>query len=286
MASGVPGPFPGSSTSNQPQIVSPFPAPPDYAANYTTENIKSGKVLPPPPVPTKFTAFNEAYDLEGPILKSLGEMQITQYYDRNKDWKSELKKLNRSIVAAFLDLLEILIKSPDHPDRMNSIETIRLLFFNMHHLINEYRPVQARDTLKQMAIRQNQEIKDVNEKLRKFVQAGNAAIESLQTAFKNIDFAFNVPSAPKSCRDSNPDYSAAIEQTLVSSEFASNELAELLRTVDAIETGTYSVSATDDAPLDLNESNPKRIVGYLETSEEEEGSADDDANVSSDMGQL
>lgn len=40
-------------------------------------------------------------------------MQITQYYDRNKDWKSELKKLNRSIVAAFLDLLEILIKCVD-----------------------------------------------------------------------------------------------------------------------------------------------------------------------------
>lgn len=37
-------------------------------------------------------------------------MGITQFYDRSKDWKSDLKKLNRSIVAAFLDLLELLIK--------------------------------------------------------------------------------------------------------------------------------------------------------------------------------
>lgn len=48
---------------------------------------------------------------------------------------------------------------PDKLDRVEKLETIRLLFINMHHLINEYRPVQARDTLRQMVIRQNKEIK-------------------------------------------------------------------------------------------------------------------------------
>lgn len=48
---------------------------------------------------------------------------------------------------------------PDKVDRIEKLETIRLLFINMHHLINEYRPVQARDTLRQMMIRQNKEIK-------------------------------------------------------------------------------------------------------------------------------
>lgn len=51
----------------------PFPSPPDFAENYTTENIKAyfegrgGPALPPPPIPNKFTVFNEEFDLEGVI---------------------------------------------------------------------------------------------------------------------------------------------------------------------------------------------------------------------------
>ncbi|VDK79717.1 unnamed protein product [Gongylonema pulchrum] len=33
---------------------------------------------------------------------------------------------------------------------MEKINNLRLLFINMHHLINEYRPLQARDTLQVM----------------------------------------------------------------------------------------------------------------------------------------
>lgn len=44
---------------------STFPAPPDFAMHYTDENIRAGMVLPPPPVPSKFTVFKFDYDLEG-----------------------------------------------------------------------------------------------------------------------------------------------------------------------------------------------------------------------------
>ncbi len=75
---------------------------------------------------------------------------MQQLYSSSADGRSELRKLNRSIMACFLDLLEILIKCPDHPERVEKINHLRVLFINMHHLINEYRPQQARDTVQLM----------------------------------------------------------------------------------------------------------------------------------------
>ena len=48
----------------QSSAVSPFPAPPEYAQMYTSANIKTRKVLAPPPVPSKFTVYGEEYNLE------------------------------------------------------------------------------------------------------------------------------------------------------------------------------------------------------------------------------
>jgi hypothetical protein len=91
--------------------------------------------------------------------------------------KKELKKLNHSILIAYLDLLEILVKAPNtqiqieqsppplppgaNPDeeppkpiiiyktlREQKLEDMELLFIHMHHLINELRPHQARDNIR------------------------------------------------------------------------------------------------------------------------------------------
>lgn len=81
--------------------------------------------------------------------------------------KRELKKLNHSILIAYLDLLEILVKAPNtqlpldqqqidvnnqqytfKTLRDQKLEDIELLFINMHHLINELRPHQARDNIR------------------------------------------------------------------------------------------------------------------------------------------
>ena len=93
-----------------------------------------------------------------PLLPSLSDLGCQQLYSASGNWRSELLKLNRSLIAAFLDLVEIMIKCPDNDDRLEKIDTIRTLFINIHHLINEYRPVQARDTLRQMIKHQNLEI--------------------------------------------------------------------------------------------------------------------------------
>lgn len=81
--------------------------------------------------------------------------------------KKELKKLNHSILIAYLDLLEILVKAPNtqlpldqqqidlnsqqqtfKTLRDQKLEDIENLFINMHHLINELRPHQARDNIR------------------------------------------------------------------------------------------------------------------------------------------
>lgn len=51
----------------------------------------------------------------------------------------------RSILLNFLELADILSKDPqDAADKINDLQT---LFFNVHHLLNENRPHQARETL-------------------------------------------------------------------------------------------------------------------------------------------
>ena len=56
----------------------------------------------------------------------------------------------QSILVNFLDLLDLLIRCPESPKREEKIEDLNLLFIHMHHLINEFRPHQARETLRVM----------------------------------------------------------------------------------------------------------------------------------------
>jgi len=54
-------------------------------------------------------------------------------------------KIARSILLSFLELVGILSVNVDqYPSKL---EDLRVLFVNAHHLINEYRPHQARETL-------------------------------------------------------------------------------------------------------------------------------------------
>ncbi|CAD6190920.1 unnamed protein product [Caenorhabditis auriculariae] len=107
------------------QAVSPFPNPPPIAAEYTNERISQGGTLPPPAVQKEFTVFGEEYKFEDEILRSLQSQGIRQLYPSKNDWKTEMKNLNRSAVAAFLDLLEILARCPDSPERARDM--IRLI---------------------------------------------------------------------------------------------------------------------------------------------------------------
>lgn len=65
-------PLPGGpGVQQQPQNINLFPPPPIYAEQYSSDNVKKGLVLPPPPLPTKFEVFTEPYDLEGVNFKRI-----------------------------------------------------------------------------------------------------------------------------------------------------------------------------------------------------------------------
>lgn len=94
--------------------------------------------------------FGQTFNAEDHIIRPLEMQGLRRLYPQNYDPKRELKKMNHSLLVNFLDLLDILIKCPDSPKRAEKIDDLNLLFIHMHHLINEFRPHQARETLRVM----------------------------------------------------------------------------------------------------------------------------------------
>ena len=74
-----------------------------------------------------------------------------------------LQKIAKSILLNFLELVGILASDPSQFGP--KIDHFNALFFNAHHLINEYRPHQARETIillmEERLERQRQEIENM-----------------------------------------------------------------------------------------------------------------------------
>ncbi|KAI0391743.1 MED7-domain-containing protein [Xylariaceae sp. FL0594] len=118
--------------------------------------------LQPPAEPTngEWRVFGARYMLreELPRLED-GEIRrlFPQPEDRDQDGKhfdraTILKRLAKSLLLNFLELNGLLATQPDAAQ--DKITDIRDLFINFHHLINEYRPHQARESL--IALMQSQ----------------------------------------------------------------------------------------------------------------------------------
>ncbi|CAH1776539.1 unnamed protein product [Owenia fusiformis] len=152
------------------QGVSSLPLPPmQFISLYTDENMQRGRVpRPPPPIKDSYNMFGIKFDSDDQIIRPLENQGLRRLYPQSYDHKRELKKLNYSILVNFLDLLDILIKSPDNPQkRGEKIMDLELLFIHMHHLINEFRPHQARETLRVMLEVQKRQRIETAEKFQK-----------------------------------------------------------------------------------------------------------------------
>ncbi|KAG9510738.1 Mediator of RNA polymerase II transcription subunit 7, partial [Fragariocoptes setiger] len=141
-----------SSNTNEPSTVLAFPPPPlQYIRKYTNENVKEGKV-PPPPKPItdgQYHMFGQLISTNDAIIASLESHGTKRLYPRGDyDHKKELKKMNASILVNFLDLVDVLVRCPDTDKRSDKCNDLALLFINFHHLINELRPHQARETIR------------------------------------------------------------------------------------------------------------------------------------------
>ncbi|VDD80138.1 unnamed protein product [Mesocestoides corti] len=136
-----------------PTHVSLFPIPPWELINkYTDSAVADGTAPPPPHIPssTSYQMFGIRYNTDDPILRPLESFGFKRVYPQTYSRKAELKKLNFSILTNYLDLLDVITRDPSSPKRKEKLDHIGLLFINMHHLLNEYRPHQARDLVREM----------------------------------------------------------------------------------------------------------------------------------------
>jgi mediator of RNA polymerase II transcription subunit 7 len=128
--------------------------------------------------------FGFPFNPEEPILRPLESQGIQRLCPDGADKLAQMKKLNHSIFVSFLDLVDILINCPDSPRREEKISDLQLLFINLHHLINEFRPNQARETLRvmlELQRRQREQITaDVERSINKAMTIVNTCVESLR----------------------------------------------------------------------------------------------------------
>jgi mediator of RNA polymerase II transcription subunit 7 len=182
-------------------LSSVFPPPPKYYKYFTAENLEKlsnyedaeNKVdelpqplqylIPPkPPTDTYYRSFGNIWHPNQSDLQSLEDAGIKQLYNpitNSSDRIWELKKLLKSLLVNYIELTGIMSVTPEKfPEK---VEDIRIILINMHHLLNEYRPHQSRESLallmeEQISERRKQidtlrtSNKEIKEKIRKMAK--------------------------------------------------------------------------------------------------------------------
>lgn len=159
----------------------PFPAPPPFYTHFTQNNIKRLRqtrkdagipptadgqppendvdilslpvemrylVPPEPPSDNDLTVFGANASLDAPRV-TLADNGIEQIYPDDPSVLSNpqphLIALARSMLTTFLSLTGILAQDPDlQQEKMQDLQTI---VYNLHDIINQYRPHQARESV-------------------------------------------------------------------------------------------------------------------------------------------
>lgn len=185
--------------------VTQMPIPPmNYVKLYTDEAVKRGTApKPPPPIPDIYSMFGVPVNNDDAIIQSLESQGFKRLYSaKDIDRKKELRKLNHSVLVNFLDIIDILIKCPESPKREEKIEEINLLFIHMHHLINEFRPHQARETLRVMLMVQRRKRTQFTAKFKEQLEKVETII---QEAIENLPEPDIVDSMDTKEKTESPD---------------------------------------------------------------------------------
>jgi mediator of RNA polymerase II transcription subunit 7 len=151
-----------------------FPPPPiQYYKNYGP----GGRPLPPPQPITgqPYRSFGMMLTHED-TLRRPRDFQVKELFENEENAIADLKRMNRSLCFNFLELLHILVDNPNSKLKEDAstsifeqekfeeevsagrggrekfawelkIQQIELLLINMVHLLNTYRPMQARQQL-------------------------------------------------------------------------------------------------------------------------------------------
>ncbi|AET37787.1 mediator complex subunit MED7 Ecym_2028 [Eremothecium cymbalariae DBVPG len=185
-------------------ISSLYPPPPPYVQFFTKQNLDKlpqyrsthpdrdpGTIsceldfLIPPPVPSfgHYRAFGNIWQVKDklPDLETVG---LSKLYDdsgqegNNYQYKiKELHKLLKSLLLNMLELVGILGVNPElFPPK---VENIRTILFNIHHLLNEYRPHQSRESLIML-------LEEQLEHKKKEITHINAVCDLVETKLKDM----------------------------------------------------------------------------------------------------
>ncbi|KAM4854994.1 mediator of RNA polymerase II transcription subunit 7-like [Thomomys bottae] len=221
---GVPDDF---STLGEPQQLSRFPLPPvQYIKEYMDENIQKGLApKPPPPIKDSFMLFGDQFhggDLTAPLERSQG---IQWLHPRKFNYKKELKKLSRSILINFLDLLDILIRSPGSTKREEQLDDLKLLFESMHQLINEYRSHQAQENLSVMVEGQKWQWLEMAERFQKQLEQLEMSQACLPGDLPHLEAGMTVQTEPRGSEESN-NWTGQKEQQRASSGWRRDQILQ------------------------------------------------------------
>lgn len=122
--------------------------------------------------------FGQKISLDDAIIAPLEAHGTKRLYPRTEyDHKKELKKINASILVNFLDLVDVLVKCPDTDKRIEKCNDLATLFINFHHLINELRPHQARETLRVWLSAQKKTREEITKKLNSEMDKMNKVLD-------------------------------------------------------------------------------------------------------------
>lgn len=187
-----------------------YPPPPWYYRYFTDENValvkdsdkpdeieKSDKLKylspPSPPAAGAYHNFGDVWQVNDK-LATLEDLGITQVYDgaaiRGEGQESgarvlELKKLTKSLLLAFVELTGIMGVAPEQfPAKF---ENVRVLLINIHHILNEYRPHQARESLVTLMQQQITDKKQHLENIRQSCDKVRDTIKVLSKQFDQVD---------------------------------------------------------------------------------------------------
>lgn len=166
--------------------VSSLPLPPlQYINLYSDENIRRGRgPRPPPPIhESTYKMFGNPFNADDTIIRPLESQGFKRLYPQHFDRKRELRKLNHSLLVNFLDLLDLLVRCPESPRRAEKVEDLSLLFIHIHHLLNEFRPHQARETLRVMLELQKRQRIETAQRFEKHL---DKVMDILQQALQSL----------------------------------------------------------------------------------------------------
>ena len=155
----------------EPRAQQLYPPPPPY---YTLA--LSGELKPPPPPTGEYEQFGELYSTQDGIAPLRVRQLFETDSDGEIDFKSQLLVLHRELMAAFLELLAVLVNSPSEYARQ--VENVGLVLRNMLYLANQLRPQQAREELLKTLREQCKARKEAIKRLQAAAEAADNATKS------------------------------------------------------------------------------------------------------------